>query len=97
VTREVVLERLREHKDFLKERYGVLKIGLFGSYAKGEATQESDIDIFVELRENRFRTLASLWVYLEEMYSGAKIDLVNKHKNAKSRLFESIEKETIFV
>ncbi|MBD3793534.1 MAG: nucleotidyltransferase domain-containing protein [Campylobacterales bacterium] len=34
--------------------YHVEKIGLFGSYARGEATQESDIDIFVTMKPNLF-------------------------------------------
>jgi predicted nucleotidyltransferase len=40
---------LRECLSEIREKYGVTSIGVFGSYARGEATQTSDIDIIVEL------------------------------------------------
>ncbi len=39
---------LKKHEKELKEKYGVMKIGIFGSYLKGYAKEESDLDILVE-------------------------------------------------
>ncbi len=51
---------IKREKTFLKEKFGVVKIGLFGSYAKDGQSAESDIDILVELTEPRFDYLAGL-------------------------------------
>ena len=67
MTKDEILITLEKEKPYLQEKYGVEKIGLFGSYARNEATQESDIDIYVELKENRFMLLAGLWNYLDDL------------------------------
>jgi len=46
--REYILEYLRNQKNELLEKYGIVKIALYGSYAKNRQTQSSDIDILVE-------------------------------------------------
>jgi len=43
-----ILNILREHREIFKEKFGVREIGIFGSYAKGEQKQGSDLDIIVE-------------------------------------------------
>jgi len=97
MSRDEILAILRSQKSYLEEKYGVQKIGLFGSYARDEATNESDIDIYVELKENRFMTLAGLWNYLDDLYQDIKVDMVNKHRHSKSAIFKCIQEETIFV
>jgi len=47
-TRDEVLKILREELPFLRKKYGVKRVGLFGSYSRDEATEESDIDILVD-------------------------------------------------
>ena len=47
-TREKILKILKTNLPYLNERYGVCKIGLFGSYSRGEAKVGSDIDLLVE-------------------------------------------------
>lgn len=95
MTKEDILQTLKEHKQYIQNNYEVEKIGLFGSYAKDMQTTNSDIDIYVEFKNKTFRNLAGLWVYLEELYH-TKIDLVHKHKRAKGAIFESIQKEVIY-
>ena len=48
-TLETILEKLRAHKPKLPRKYPVSHIGVFGSYARGDATSNSDIDIAVEI------------------------------------------------
>ena len=43
-----ILAFLKENKDMFKREFHVSKLGLFGSYARGEATDESDIDLLIE-------------------------------------------------
>jgi predicted nucleotidyltransferase len=44
-----ILSFLRENKDLFQKQYGIRKIGLFGSYARGEETDQSDVDILIEM------------------------------------------------
>jgi predicted nucleotidyltransferase len=95
MTKTDILEVLAQEKEYLQKTYEIDKIGLFGSYAKGVATEESDIDIYVEFKHKTFRNIAGLWVYLEKLYN-QKIDLLYKHKSAKGAIFEQIQKDVIY-
>jgi len=44
---------LQTHKDEMAQRFGVVSVGLFGSYARGEAREDSDIDIAIEIRSEK--------------------------------------------
>jgi len=90
-----ILNFLKEHKKELKENFGLVRIGLFGSYAKDMANDESDIDIYVEFKDKNFKNIAGLWNYLEEQFS-KKVDLFYIHNNMRESLKNSIEKEVIY-
>ena len=47
-----ILDYLSSNKELFRLHFGVVKIGIFGSYARGEETSKSDIDIIVEFDEN---------------------------------------------
>jgi predicted nucleotidyltransferase len=80
--------------------YGIKRVAIFGSFARGEAGRESDIDILVEFHEPRRRPLGLLaWVRLERELSqrlGRKVDLVS-FAGLRPRLREEIEKEMVVV
>jgi len=95
MTKDDVLQRLRQHKRMLQERYGVERIGLFGSYAKGEQTAHSDIDLFVVFRQKTLDNITGLWLFLEEMY-GKNIDLFYRHARMREGLKTQIEEEIIY-
>lgn len=66
MTREQILDFLRQHKQEMHDRFGVTKIGLFGSYVRGEAREDSDNDIAVELEVDRlFRKFFALEMFLK--------------------------------
>mgnify|MGYP001598741241 CR=1 FL=1 len=48
---EELMMKLASHRDDLRRRYRVKEMGLFGSFARGEANESSDLDILVELEE----------------------------------------------
>ncbi|MFW6041318.1 MAG: nucleotidyltransferase family protein [Candidatus Saliniplasma sp.] len=64
---KAVKKILEEHKDEIKERFGVESIGLFGSCAKGMDDEQSDVDIIVEFKEPNFDDFMELTFYLEEL------------------------------
>jgi len=73
---KAVLEaKLREYKPILEDRYFVKKIGLFGSYARDEQKEDSDIDIIVEFSRPVGFQFIELKLYLEEILN-SKVDLV---------------------
>ena len=95
LSKDDIIQFLRTDKAFLKENFGVVNIGLFGSYAKDQQTQESDIDFLVEFIEPRFDWLAGLQVYMENKFN-AKIEIIRKRKLNNSRFFDRVEKEVIY-
>lgn len=52
-----VITRIRAHADELQERFGVTSIDVFGSFARGEQTSESDVDLLVEVAEPTLETV----------------------------------------
>ncbi len=90
-----IIDFLKSEKTFLSNEFGVVNIGLFGSFAKGEQTADSDIDILVELKEPRFDWLAGLKIYLEQSFE-KKIELVRKSNLLKSRFIRRVEKDIIY-
>lgn len=95
VTNELILDFFANHKDELREKYSLVKVGLFGSYAKGSATPQSGIDIYAEFEDKQFRNIAGAWNYFEEAF-GTKIDLLYPHKNMRPSLKKNIEHEVIY-
>lgn len=73
--KEDILDFIKLHKQELSTRFGVVKIGLFGSYARDEQGEDSDVDVAVELDSpNTFRSFFGLKAYLEDNLH-KKIDL----------------------
>jgi len=92
-TREIVLQQLEANRDKIRG-LGVKRLGLFGSCARGEATEASDLDFVVELEKKSFDAYMDVKDFLEELF-GCKVDLVMKDA-IKPRLREPILKETIY-
>jgi len=87
---QAILEALREEKPYLRDKYGVLSIGLFGSYAKDMEGPESDIDLLVEFKEPRFEHLAGLQIYLENKF-GKRVEVIRKRRGLSERFMKRIQ------
>ncbi len=92
-SREEILSRLEQNREALK-RFGVRRLGLFGSSARGEATADSDLDFVVEFTEKSFDAYMDLKTYLESLF-GCRIDLVLSD-TIKPRLRPIIQRETVY-
>jgi predicted nucleotidyltransferase len=70
---------LREHLPELQARYGVKSLGVLGSYVRGEARKQSDLDVLVELGDGRLSLFkfVELENYLSDLL-GIKVDLVER-------------------
>jgi predicted nucleotidyltransferase len=71
-------QKLKGQKDFLETHFFVEKIGIFGSYARDEHTEESDIDILVEFSRPVGFEFIELKEYLETVL-GKRVDLVTEN------------------
>ena len=79
IPKNEILERLRNCKtDLLK--FGVSKIGLFGSAKRGDANQNSDIDILIDFDSDKetFNNFMNACNFLEISFGGQKIDIVSE-------------------
>ena len=70
-----VIETITEHKKEIKKKYGVKKIGVFGSYVRGEQTETSDVDLLVEFEKPTFDNFMDLLFFLEDLF-GKTVDLI---------------------
>ena len=74
LTDKIIIKTLKEHKEVLKG-YGVIRIGLFGSFVRGEQKENSDIDFIVEFDRPNFDDFMDLVFYLEDLF-GRKVELI---------------------
>jgi predicted nucleotidyltransferase len=74
-TQEAVLKRLRLALPYLRRRYGVVRLFIYGSFARGAEVKTSDVDLLVELSRPLGLEFVSLAQYLERKI-GRKVDLV---------------------
>jgi predicted nucleotidyltransferase len=75
LSRKKIIETLRKESPFLAEVYGVKRIGLFGSYARGMQDRRSDIDIVIEFYRPIGLKFMELSDYLEKLFR-RKVDIL---------------------
>jgi len=74
LTRKVIFETLEKNKEILK-KYEVKRIGLFGSFVRGEQKKNSDIDFLIEFENPNFDNFMDLVFYLEDLF-GRDVELI---------------------
>ena len=96
MNKDEVLGLLREHKATLAQRFGVAELALFGSFARGRNTDDSDIDILVRFdgpaTSKRF---FGVQFYIEDL-AGRPVDLVTD-KALRAELRPAVEREAVHV
>jgi len=97
MTKTFILDFLAQHKNDFSQKYGVTKIGLFGSYAREDFKEGSDIDIAIEMENDKksLNTFFSLKRELEEAFN-LKVDL-GIESSLKAIPKEKIMKEIVYV
>jgi hypothetical protein len=93
-TKKEIKETLKRFKPILKEKFKVKEIGIFGSWVRGEESEESDVDILVEFYEPIGWEFIDFKEFLEEIL-GRKVDLVTM-RALKPQLKEKILKEVVY-
>ena len=93
---DVILDILKHFKETNAQKYGIIKLGLFGSYARGEQTPSSDIDICVLLEKPSLFKLAGIQYDLKEIFK-KEIDLLSLSNSLPNNLINELNKDTIYV
>ena len=95
MTKEYILNILKENHTLLERRYAVDSIGLFGSYAKDVANEKSDIDFYVVFKQKTLDNMTGLLLHLEKVFN-KKIDMLYYHPRLREGLKQQIEKEVLY-
>jgi len=96
MTLNEVKYKIKEHKADLEQNFRVKEIGIFGSYARGDQRDRSDVDVLVEFDEPvSLLGVVKLENYLSDLLQ-IKVDLVPQ-KDIRYELRERILKETIYL
>jgi len=96
-SRDQILAFLKQNKKLFRDKYHIIRIGLFGSYARGDQNVNSDIDLLVEFEDNT-QDLYDLKLQLKDYFKkklGIEIDIC-REKYIKPRIKKSILKETVY-
>lgn len=97
-TQKQILDFLSKNKKLLNKEFYVSRIGLFGSYARNEQTDNSDIDLIVDFEENT-NNLYDIKIELERFFKdNLNVDVdICREKYIKPRYKNRIIKEAIYV
>jgi uncharacterized protein len=95
-TLDEIKRLLSERKAWLCETYQITELGIFGSYARGEQTQDSDVDVLIDYEQapTLFK-LVNLRDYLKEL-TGVSVDVVTKN-GLKPRMRARVLSEVIYL
>lgn len=96
-TKNQILSFISQNKKVLREKFHITRIGLFGSYARGDQQDTSDIDLLVEFEENT-QDLYDLKNQLKEFFRN-KFEIetdICREKYMKPRIKKTILKETVY-
>ena len=86
---------LESHKRMLYEKYPIKSMAIFGSYARKEQNDQSDLDLMVEFRDRIGIKFIDLADDIEKII-GIKVDLVSK-KGIKEKYYKAIQSDLIYV
>ncbi|MFA6978041.1 MAG: nucleotidyltransferase family protein [Ignavibacteriaceae bacterium] len=88
-----IIDILKGHRALLK-KYSVIRIGLFGSFARNESTATSDIDLLVDFEDKSFDNFMNLADELENLF-GRKVDLLTQ-KGMSPYIFPLVKNEILW-
>lgn len=86
---------LRKYLSSKADAYGITKIGIFGSVARNEQTEDSDVDVCVEMKRPDLFTMVHIKEELQELF-GKPVDIVRLRNNMNPMLLKQIKRDGIY-
>jgi predicted nucleotidyltransferase len=96
MSREDILNVLRNYKHAFAGKYGILELGVFGSVARNEATAQSDVDICIKMRSPDAFALVHIKEDIENLIQ-KHVDIVRVREKMNPYLKSRLEKEALYV
>ncbi len=94
--KDEIIPILRRFKEMNRDRYEIIRIGVFGSAARGSMNEQSDIDVVVELGKPDLFYLIGIKQDLEEKFHRP-VDIVRYRDRMNAFLKKRIDKEAVYV
>lgn len=94
--RDEIISSLREFKNTYADRYGIISIGIFGSVARGDMRDDSDIDICVKTRTPDPFKIVHIKKDIEELLR-RRVDIVRVRERMNPFLKKRIDEEGVYV
>jgi len=94
-TKDEYLSQLRRFKQQYATEYGIERIGIFGLVARGEQTENSDVDVYYEGKSLGLKSLVEFPLQLEK-FLGTPVDVVRKHSNLRPSFVERIMRDIVY-
>lgn len=91
-----IIRLLKNFKVESSSKYGIKLMGIFGSYARGQQNEKSDLDIFISLNEPDFFVMEKIKEELENLLH-IPIDLVNFRDSLRNTLKQNILKDAVYI
>ena len=86
---------LRKYLSTKADAYGITKIGIFGSVARNEQTEDSDVDVCVEMKKPDLFTMVHIKEELQELFDKP-VDIVRLRNNMNPMLLKQIKRDGIY-
>ena len=89
-------KKLKEFRKIYGASLGINRIGIFGSVARGENTEGSDIDIVVDVANPSFAVMSKMRMLLQSLFD-QDVDLVRYRNSLRPLLKQNIDREAVYV
>ncbi len=92
---KLIMAQLEKVKPQLQAQFHVNEIALFGSYARNEQTENSDIDVMISLQSSSYINLCNTLYALQNLFPDKKVQIVSR-KGIKAKYFEAIKNDLMY-
>ena len=96
MNKKATLSLLKNYKKEKGSRYGISALGVFGSVARGESTEGSDVDVVIRMKKPNLLLLSKIRIELEEQFQ-THVDLVSYRDKMNPFLKQRINNEAVYV
>ncbi|MDR0793744.1 MAG: nucleotidyltransferase domain-containing protein [Chitinophagaceae bacterium] len=95
MNKHYIIEKLKEIKPVLHQKYGVTELALFGSYSRDEQSEQSDIDIMFDYEGKMGWKIFDVFYSLDDLFPDKKVQVASK-RGIKEKYFNTLKQDLIY-